>query len=122
MFYVMCFISEIAIKINIMYMLQQQATTASRGGSTVRTRRRLESMLPRNDSLSSDPSDCTRPPPPRPHKHKVKKRLRQLSLSSSEDDENVSTTSECTSCGEEQEVESESISERGLVMGELDCY
>ena len=74
------------------------------------SRRRLESML-RNDSLSSDPSDCTRPPPPRPHKHKVNKRLRQFSLSSSEDD--LPTTSECTSC-EEQEIESESISERGI--------
>ncbi|XP_041361301.1 regulating synaptic membrane exocytosis protein 2-like isoform X3 [Gigantopelta aegis] len=73
-------------------------------------RKKLESML-RNDSLSSDPSDCVRPPPPKPHRHKRGKKQRQHSISSSDDD--VRSTPECSSC-EEQEIESESVSEKGV--------
>ncbi|XP_052764130.1 regulating synaptic membrane exocytosis protein 2-like [Mya arenaria] len=64
----------------------------------------------RNDSLSSDPSDCVRPPPPKPHKHKRGKKQRQHSVSSS--DEEIRSTPECSSC-EEQDIESESVSEKG---------
>ena len=63
-------------------------------------------------SLSSDPSDCVRPPPPKPHKHKKGKRFRQASLSSSDDE--IVTTPECTSC-DEPEIESESVSEKGML-------
>lgn len=73
------------------------------------------------DSLSSDPSDCVRPPPPKPHKHrKVKSSnsngkpgsagqpgVRGRDISSSED-EMRSTTS----CGDDLESES-LISEKG---------
>ncbi|CAL1538463.1 unnamed protein product, partial [Lymnaea stagnalis] len=52
------------------------------GGRSRNNRKKLETML-RNDSLSSDPSDCVRPPPPKPHKHKRGKKQRQHSLSSS---------------------------------------
>lgn len=72
-------------------------------------RKKMESML-RNDSLSSDPSDCVRPPPPKPHKHKRSKKQRQQSLSSSDDE--IRSTPECSSC-EEQDLESESVSEKG---------
>ena len=75
---------------------------------SARSRRKLESML-RNDSLSSDPSDCVRPPPPKPHKHKKGKKLRQASLSSS--DSEIVTTPECTS--DDLDIESESVSEIG---------
>ncbi len=44
-----------------------------------RSRRKLDSMF-RNDSLSSDPSDCVRPPPPKPHKHKKGKKVRSSSF------------------------------------------
>lgn len=73
-------------------------------------RRKVESML-RNDSLSSDPSDCVRPPPPKPHKHKKGKKQRQQSISSSDDE--IRSTPECSSC-EEPDMESESVSEKGL--------
>lgn len=76
--------------------------------STSRNRRKLETM-PRNDSLSSDPSDCVRPPPPKPHKHR--KKQRHTSLSSSDDE--IRSTPECTSC-DDQEIESESVSEKGM--------
>ncbi|XP_006816755.2 regulating synaptic membrane exocytosis protein 2-like [Saccoglossus kowalevskii] len=70
----------------------------------------------RNDSLSSDQSECVRPPPPKPHKHKKgSRKARQLSLSSS--DEEIRSTPECTSC-EDVEIESESVSEKG----ELESY
>lgn len=72
-------------------------------------RRKLESII-RNDSLSSDPSDCVRPPPPKPHKHKRGKKQRQHSVSSSDDE--IRSTPECSSC-EEQDIESESVSEKG---------
>ncbi|WAR16283.1 RIMS2-like protein, partial [Mya arenaria] len=72
-------------------------------------RKKLETMF-RNDSLSSDPSDCVRPPPPKPHKHKRGKKQRQHSVSSS--DEEIRSTPECSSC-EEQDIESESVSEKG---------
>ena len=75
-----------------------------------RSRRKLDPSL-RNDSLSSDPSDCVRPPPPKPHKHRRGKQKRQASLSSSEDE--IQTTPECTSC-DEHEIESESVSEKGM--------
>ncbi|KAH3709216.1 hypothetical protein DPMN_068678 [Dreissena polymorpha] len=72
-------------------------------------RRKIETML-RNDSLSSDPSDCVRPPPPKPHKHKRGRKQRQHSVSSSDDE--IRSTPECSSC-EEQDIESESVSEKG---------
>ncbi|KAK6167619.1 hypothetical protein SNE40_021600 [Patella caerulea] len=77
--------------------------------SAKNNRKKLESML-RNDSLSSDPSDCVRPPPPKPHKHRRGKKQRQQSLSSSEDE--IRSTPECSSC-EELDLESESVSEKG---------
>ena len=83
------------------------SSAASR--SSRNNRKKLESML-RNDSLSSDPSDCVRPPPPKPHRHKRGKKQRHNSISSSDDD--VRSTPECSSC-EEQEIESESVSEKG---------
>ncbi|XP_055930353.1 regulating synaptic membrane exocytosis protein 2-like isoform X3 [Argiope bruennichi] len=73
-------------------------------------RKKMESVV-RNDSLSSDQSESVRPPPPKPHKNKRGKKLRQRSVSSSEED--VQTTPECTSCDEEVDAESESISEKG---------
>ena len=89
---------------------KQHLDPDSAAGKTSRNnRRKLESML-RNDSLSSDPSDCVRPPPPKPHKHKRGKKQRQHSLSSSDDD--VRSTPECSSC-EELDLESESVSEKG---------
>lgn len=75
-----------------------------------RGRRRTDPVM-RNDSLSSDQSECVRPPPPKPHKHRTRERKpRQRSLSSS--DEEVRSTPEYTSC-EEHEAESESVSEKG---------
>ncbi|XP_013413458.1 regulating synaptic membrane exocytosis protein 2-like [Lingula anatina] len=82
-------------------------------------RRKMETML-RNDSLSSDPSDCVRPPPPRPHKHKKgksKQPVQQPSFSSSDDE--IRSTPEYTSC-DDQDLESESISEKGV--GELETH
>lgn len=78
-------------------------------------RRKVESML-RNDSLSSDPSDCVRPPPPKPHKHKRGKKQRQQSFSSSDDE--IRSTPECSSC-EEGDLESESVSEKGELLKSL---
>lgn len=80
----------------------------NRGGSSG-GRRKVESVV-RNDSLSSDQSECVRPPPPKPHRHKRGKKLRQRSLSSSDDE--IRSTPDCSSC-EEQEIESESVSEKG---------
>lgn len=70
------------------------------------------------DSLSSDPSDCVRPPPPKPHKHRKVKApngkpgqpgVRGHHEISSSEDEMRSTTS----CGDDL-CESESlISEKG---------
>jgi hypothetical protein len=91
---------------------QQHLDPSSAVAKSNRSRsRKFESML-RNDSLSSDPSDCVRPPPPKPHKHKKSKKQRQASLSSSDDE--IQTTPECTSC-DEQEIESESVSEKGKI-------
>lgn len=72
------------------------------------------------DSLSSDPSDCARPPPPKPHKHRKSKTssngkpapassTRQRQDFSSSDEEMRSTTS----CGDDLESES-IISEKGV--------
>ena len=88
---------------------KQHLDPSSAGGRTRNNRKKLESML-RNDSLSSDPSDCVRPPPPKPHKHRRGKKQRQQSLSSSEDE--IQSTPECSSC-EELDMESESVSEKG---------
>ncbi|GFN91095.1 regulating synaptic membrane exocytosis protein 2 [Plakobranchus ocellatus] len=88
---------------------KQHLDPSSAGGRTRNNRKKLESML-RNDSLSSDPSDCVRPPPPKPHKHRRGKKQRQQSLSSSEDE--IQSTPECSSC-EELDLESESVSEKG---------
>ncbi|CAN8026953.1 unnamed protein product [Ixodes persulcatus] len=68
-------------------------------------RRKVESVV-RNDSLSSDQSECVRPPPPKPHRHKRGRKMRQRSLSSSDDE--VRSTPDCSSC-----EESESVSEKG---------
>lgn len=87
---------------------------------TTTNRRKLDSTF-RNDSLSSDQSECLgqqqRPPPPKPHKHKRHAHssrggsgIRPFGVSSS--DEEIRSTPECTSCGEE-EMESESVSEKG---------
>ena len=91
---------------------------------TSTSRRKLDSTF-RNDSLSSDQSEClqqNRPPPPKPHKHKrshghghhshggSRGSGRPFGVSSS--DEEIRSTPECTSCGEE-EMESESVSEKG---------
>ena len=87
---------------------------------TSNSRRKLDSTF-RNDSLSSDQSECLgqqqRPPPPKPHKHKRHAHssrggsgIRPFGVSSS--DEEIRSTPECTSCGEE-EMESESVSEKG---------
>ena len=86
--------------------------SAALSRNATRSRRPLDETL-RNDSLSSDPSDIARAPAVRVHKHgrRGKSGNRQGSLSSSDDE--LQTTSECTSC-EDQEVESESISERGI--------
>lgn len=73
-----------------------------------RSRQKLDSSL-RNDSLSSDPSDCAQPS--KPHRHR-NGRKRQSSMSSSDD--GIQTTPEGTSA-EEQELESESISEKGAL-------
>lgn len=88
---------------------RQQHLDPSSAAKNARQKRRMEAMM-RTDSLSSDPSDCVRPPPPKPHKHRRNKTRRQNSLSSSE--EEIQTTPECTS-GDEQEIESESVSEKG---------
>ncbi|XP_050718371.1 uncharacterized protein LOC126999677 isoform X3 [Eriocheir sinensis] len=73
-------------------------------------RRRTDPVM-RNDSVSSDQSECVRPPPPKPHKSRSRGRKpRQRSLSSS--DEEVRSTPEYTSC-EEPEAESEGVSEKG---------
>jgi hypothetical protein len=105
-------------------LMDPRAMTTSGSG-----RRKLDSTF-RNDSLSSDQSECLqqqRPPPPKPHKHKrhgghaaPHQRYshggsgsgsgRPFGVSSS--DEEIRSTPECTSCGEE-EMESESVSEKG---------
>jgi hypothetical protein len=80
---------------------------ATRTSATATNRQPL-GQTPRTDSLSSDPSDTTRGASvPRRSR---RSRHRQGSLSSSDDE--LQTTSECTSC-EDQEAESESFSERG---------
>lgn len=83
------------------------ANSRSRGG-----RKKMDAVM-RNDSLSSDQSESVRPPPPKPHKHKRGKKQRQRSLSSSDDE--IRSTPECTS-GDDQEIESESVSEKGNVI------
>ncbi|RUS87150.1 hypothetical protein EGW08_005082, partial [Elysia chlorotica] len=88
---------------------KQHLDPSSAGGRTRNNRKKMESML-RNDSLSSDPSDCVRPPPPKPHKHRRGKKQRQQSLSSSDDE--IQSTPDCSSC-EELDMESESVSEKG---------
>ncbi|XP_076083507.1 regulating synaptic membrane exocytosis protein 2-like isoform X11 [Mytilus galloprovincialis] len=98
---------------NVRYSYDKQhldpSTAATGRNSQNKRSRKLETML-RNDSLSSDPSDTSRPPPPKPHKNKRGKKTRQHSLSSSDDE--IRSTPECSS-GEEQESES-IISEKGF--------
>ena len=53
---------------------RQHLDPSSAAGKSSSSRRKLDSMF-RNDSLSSDPSDCVRPPPPKPHKHKKGKKV-----------------------------------------------
>lgn len=80
---------------------------SSAGVARKAKREKAEHML-RNDSLSSDQSECLRPPPPRPYKSKRGGNKRQMSVSSSE--EEGGSTPEYTSC---EDGEIESISERG---------
>ena len=86
-------------------------SAALAGGSTRSHRHKLDAMM-RNDSLSSDPSDCARPSPPKPHKHRSSSSSNRRQSSMSSSDDGVQTTPDGTSC-EEQEIESESISEKG---------
>ena len=90
-------------------------------------RRKLDSTF-RNDSLSSDQSECVRPPPPKPHKQRrnlpeggvvggrsgnpERDPHRHRSSLASSSDEEFRSTPDHTSCGEE-EMESESVSEKG---------
>ena len=121
------------------------------GGTRTRTARRKLDATFRNDSLSSDQSECLqRPHPPRPHKSKRRlpstsgmrqtgraaatvaaagvpsrapdgatgggRRRRGVggsSFASSSEDDEVRSTPDYTSCGEE--MESESISEKGKI-------
>ncbi|BFZ11469.1 hypothetical protein BsWGS_14508 [Bradybaena similaris] len=85
---------------------KQHLDPSSAAGRYRNNRRKVESML-RNDSLSSDPSDCVRPPPPKPHKHRQGHQQPAQSLSSSE--EEYQSSSACSSC---DELESESVSEK----------
>ena len=95
------------------------AAAAGPGGRKTVNRRKLDATF-RNDSLSSDQSECVRPPPPKPHKQKRHHQQHQRranfpistrSMASSSEDE-VRSTPDYTSCGEE-EMESESVSEKG---------
>ncbi|KAK3798163.1 hypothetical protein RRG08_062761 [Elysia crispata] len=97
---------------------KQHLDPSSAGGRTRNNRKKMESML-RNDSLSSDPSDCVRPPPPKPHKHRRGKKQRQQSLSSSDDE--IQSTPECSSC-EELDMESESVSEKAVSVKTNEFY
>lgn len=63
----------------------------------------------KDSSLSSDQSECLRPPPPRTYRPKRGLNKRQMSISSSE--EEGGSTPEYTSC---EDVEIESISEKGM--------
>ncbi|XP_053085905.1 regulating synaptic membrane exocytosis protein 1 isoform X4 [Pangasianodon hypophthalmus] len=67
----------------------------------------------KDSSLSSDQSECLRPPPPRGYRPKRGLNKRQMSISSSE--EEGGSTPEYTSC---EDVEIESISEKG----DWDCH
>uniref|UniRef100_A0AAR2J4R7 Regulating synaptic membrane exocytosis 2 n=1 Tax=Pygocentrus nattereri TaxID=42514 RepID=A0AAR2J4R7_PYGNA len=73
-------------------------------------REKMDGML-RNDSLSSDQSESVRPPRPHRSRHRTGKLRAMGSFSSSE--EELATTPEYTSC-EDVELESESISEKGV--------
>lgn len=83
--------------------------SSAAGKASAKDSRKTDSMI-RNDSLSSDQSECVRPPPPKPHKGKGMRKRRDYSLSSSE--EEIRSTPDYTSC-DEGEIESGSISERG---------
>ncbi|KAM7292867.1 regulating synaptic membrane exocytosis protein 2 [Ixodes scapularis] len=83
----------------------QQVVAQQQQQQQQQQRRKVESVV-RNDSLSSDQSECVRPPPPKPHRHKRGRKMRQRSLSSSDDE--VRSTPDCSSC-----EESESVSEKG---------
>ncbi|XP_066517045.1 regulating synaptic membrane exocytosis protein 1 isoform X1 [Hoplias malabaricus] len=67
----------------------------------------------KDSSLSSDQSECLRPPPPRAYRPKRCLNKRQMSISSSE--EEGGSTPEYTSC---EDVEIDSISEKG----DWDCH
>ncbi|XP_037399600.1 regulating synaptic membrane exocytosis protein 1 isoform X10 [Pygocentrus nattereri] len=67
----------------------------------------------KDSSLSSDQSECLRPPPPRAYRPKRGLNKRQMSISSSE--EEGGSTPEYTSC---EDVEIESVSEKG----DWDCH
>ncbi|CAG2116617.1 unnamed protein product, partial [Medioppia subpectinata] len=78
-----------------------------------RRRSTTESVI-RNDSLSSDQSECVvRPPPPKPYKvrNRSGKKLRPYSSFSSSDEEIRSTPDPSTE--DDLDIESESISEKG---------
>ncbi|XP_061180633.1 regulating synaptic membrane exocytosis protein 1-like isoform X4 [Saccostrea echinata] len=81
------------------------------------SRKKMENL--RADSLSSDPSDCARPPPPKPHKHrKGNKKQRQHSLSSSDDE--IRSTPENSSYEGEEESESIVSEKANVCLGELE--
>ena len=95
--------------------------TALSGRTKTGHRRKLDSTF-RNDSLSSDQSECVpRPNPPKPHKRRGKTTgtthiptqhpALRSGLQGSSSEEEVRSTPDYTSCGEE--MESESISEVG---------
>lgn len=84
-------------------------STKTNNNNNNNNRKKMENL--RADSLSSDPSDCARPPPPKPHKHrKGNKKQRQHSLSSSDDE--IRSTPENSSYEGEEESES-IVSEKG---------
>ncbi|XP_076348186.1 regulating synaptic membrane exocytosis protein 2-like [Tachypleus tridentatus] len=87
-------------------------TAESTGVPYNNSRQKIESVI-RNDSLSSDQSECVRPPPPKPYKHKRGKKPRQRSFSSSEDE--VRSTHEFSSCEEQSEKgETEILGQRWM--------
>ena len=128
---------------------EQSAVNPIVGSRRTFTRRKLDAAF-RNESLSSDQSECisgaatsaaVRPPPPKPHKRRIDEfsmtsASRAMSPSSrtadlfsgrtgrgrkglngSSSEEEIRSTPDYTSCGEEEEeMESESISEKGNLL------
>lgn len=92
-------------------------STKTNNNNNNNNRKKMENL--RADSLSSDPSDCARPPPPKPHKHrKGNKKQRQHSLSSSDDE--IRSTPENSSYEGEEESESIVSEKANVCLGELE--